>query len=252
MIMQPSRIWQLVSCLLVVSFATAQPLRADIVILDDFSTPIQFNNGSFTGPAGSYFWSPEVVIAAGAKATWYDSGSGILGGRRNVEAQNAANSNQDSIICIDNYLSVNSPAANFMCATCLSYTFAALNVDFYHKFVIDVQSLDPVARGNIQGSLTLKDAAGNAAVANFSGSSLNLGRNKIELRGMQNWTGINRQNVVFAEMSFMTTTPAVDFTIDAIAFATNPEPSTFVIMGLGFAAAATVHFRRRFKSRQSD
>ena len=241
------------SASLLLTLATVQTAVADIVILDDFSTSIQFNNGSFSGSdSRNDFWSPEVTIAPGVTATWYDSGSGILGGRRNVEAQNAATSTQSSLISIDDYLSVNSPSANFMCATCLSYTFAALNVEFYHKLVIDVLSLDAAAKNHLQGVLKLKDASGNTAIANIAGNTLFAGRNKIELHSMQNWNGINRTNIVFAEMSFLTTQPAVDFTIDTLAFATNPEPSTFVVMGLAFATAAALRFRKRSKAQKSD
>lgn len=250
---QPSQIPQIFTLFLLAVFATTQPLRADIVVLDDFSTPIQFNDGRFSrSDARNDFWAPEVTIAPGVTANWYDSGGGILGGRRDVEAQNAASSTQSSMICIDGYLSVNSPSANFMCATCLTYTFAALNVEFYHKFVIDILSLDAAAKGNIQGVLKLKDSSGNTAIANIAGNTLAVGRNKIELQGMQNWNGINRTNIVFAEMSFLTTMPAVDFTIDTLAFSTNPEPSTFVIIGLAFATAATLRFRKSSRVQKSD
>jgi hypothetical protein len=253
MIKRPFHPWPLAALSLLLTLASADTLRADIVVLDDFSTPIEFNAGSFSrSDDRNDFWAPEVTIAPGVTATWYDDGAGILGGRRDVSAQNATTSAQSSMISIDGYLSVNSPSANFLCATCLSYTFAAINVEIHHRFVIDVLSLDPAAKGNILGTLTLKDRDGKTATANFAATALNVGRNKLELQGMQNWWGIDRTSVVFAEMAFMTTQPAVDFTIDALAFSTNPEPSTFAIMGLVFTAAAVVHFRKTAKTEKSD
>jgi hypothetical protein len=221
---------------------------ADTITLDDFSTAVQFNSGQFSSSSiWNAFQSTQstVRIGSGVTATWFDNGSGILGGRRNVVAQNAANSTQASRVGIKDTLFVDSPASNFMCLTCLFYSFSPINVDLYHRFYIDFVGLDATAVGKITGTLTIKDSANRTSVATLATTSAFVGRNFYELSEATNWNNINRSDIVYAEMSFTTSTNAVDFRIDAMGFSTNPEPSTFVVMAVAFAAGAGIHWRRK-------
>ncbi|MFM7165147.1 MAG: hypothetical protein ACKO3T_07835 [Planctomycetaceae bacterium] len=239
---------QILAACLLAAFCDVASSKGDIIILDDFSTPLQFNDGQFSrSDSRNDVWLPEVVIAPDVTASWYDEGAGILGGRRNVVAQNAANSNQSSTICIDNgFLSVDSPSSNFICLACLSYKFTGIDVAFHHVFLINISSMDTPAVGNIGGVLKIKDNVGTMAIGTIPAASLKVGTNRFELSGMSNWSSLNKTNVTFAELSFTTASSAADFVVGRIAFSTNPEPTTFTVMLAGFACFACTGLRKRW------
>jgi len=249
------RLWKLAATSLLVMLSVQLTAKADIVVLDDFSTALSGTGLTFstTNSANKRLWS-TVIIAPSTTATWSDSGAGILGGTRCVEATNA-NGIQNSTIAINGgvngNLNVNSPGLNYMCGVCLVYNFALINVLTHHVFLFDVVAMDAAARQNLTATLTIKDSSGTAAVKTLLMNNVVVGRNKFEISNATNWSQLNKQDVVFAELSFATSQNAVDYVIDGIAFSTNPEPSTFVVIAIGFAAVAGVHWNRQRHARRT-
>ncbi len=238
--------------LILVLLSSHRSAEADVVVLDDFSTPLSGNGLTFSkDDPNNELWAPEITIGPGVTAKWSDSGTGILGGTRNVEAQVASAANQSAVISISDALNVNSPPSNFMCGVCLAYNFAPINVLIHHVFLFDVVAMDPAARQNLTATLKIKDSAGTTSVKTLLMDNVVVGRNRFEINNSTNWSQLDKLDVVFAELSFTATQNAVDFVIDGIAFSTNPEPSTFVVIAIGFAAVAGVRWGRQRNARQS-
>lgn len=248
--------------------------RGDIIILDDFSTGLTFDDGNAGTPLGGKFFNSSnqeipagfgntyvswggngggtVQVNPGVTARWVDTDvtDGILGNTRTAEVKNASGSSRSSISMLGGTTgnaNINSPSANVMCLTCFAYSFAPIDVLLHHIFWIDFVAIDSTARGNLQARLHLSDGT-NTAIATLSTASAIVGKNRFELMGASNWGALNKAAVTSAMIEFTSSTNGVDFVVDALLFSTNPEPGTFAIMALGTLAVVGLRLRKRLAS----
>lgn len=229
----------------------------DIITIDSFSTALSFTNGVFKNssgtiisPGGSNIYDSAnkfVRVDNGNSAEWQDTGTGILGNTRKVLITNnpaPAGAWKSSTLTINGgELGVNSPSNNFLCLTCLQYSFALTPVDvlLYHFIRIDLSAFNPAYKSSFQTRLSISDGTTTAVLTM---SNFVQGINKFDLAAASNWTTLNKASVTSAMLEFTTSANGVDFNADMIAFSTNPEPGTFGILAASIALLALRRFRK--------
>jgi hypothetical protein len=243
--------------LMYVAVAAIPACMADIMTIDSFSTSLSFTNGVFKNSAGTVI-SPGgsniydsankfVRVDNGNSAEWQDTGAGILGGTRKVLITNnpaPVGPWKSSTLTINSgELGVNSPSNNFLCLTCLQYSFALtpVNVALYHFVRIDLSAFNPVYKPSFQTRLSISDGTTTAVLTM---SNFIQGINKFDLSAASNWTTLNKSSVTSAMLEFTTSANGVDFNADMIAFSTNPEPGTFGILAAAMAGVAVRKYRK--------
>lgn len=231
-----------------------QPVaRADSILLDDFSTNLTLPNvqffalnadgsinptGSTAGSMTSSFWK-RVQLAPGNMARWNDGSiaspaAGVLGGVRSVEIRNGTSSNQTSNFKIfTGVMEVDSPSANMLCLSCLTYDFGSSPKDFsiVEAILLDFTSFDASAQSHVRLSVSLSDGVTTASGLIDTRTAV-VGMNKFYLMGMNKFSLLNMSSIRSVRLDFTTTNPGVDFKLNSVAFTHAPEPSTFGALAL--------------------
>jgi len=240
---------------------------ADSILLDDFSTNLTLSNvvfsalnsdgtvnptGSTAGSVVSTFWN-RIELAPGNMATWTDTVSpsfpnGILGGVRSGEIRNGTGSNQKSNFKILNgVMNVDSPSANMLCLTCLTYNFSTRqDFSIVSRLIVDFTTFDVSARGKVTMSVSLFDGVTTSS-GDLTTTTVNAGLNYFWLTGTQNWGRLNMSQIQQVKVGFATNTPGVDFTVNSLAFTHAPEPNSLIVLGAITGISVVI---RQFKNRR--
>lgn len=237
--------------------AATQIAHAEILLLDDFTVPIDFNTLQITGddttqsgPLGNSVW-----LQQGTQATWQDTGSTdhIVGGTRSVKiaALDIDTRVVDQVkITISPLQRLDIATGNSSCLEYADFTYdiSGSDISEMNYLWIDVASLDFAAVGSICASLTLSDGATSATkVLGMCTEEAGLDRfwfsDMPELLSGQ----LKREDITTATIQLTSSANAADFRINAFYLTvSNPEPAPFALLLAGFACAA---LRRRCSGR---
>ena len=231
--------------------------KAEILLVDDFTVPLDFDTVTITGDTGysgrvgDFLW-----LEQGASATWQDTDSNILGGTRSgkiVSASTDAGSTLDWVqlaINPQNRLDVASGTSSRVELLELTYDVSSADLTIMNWLWADIASMDSAADGNVCVSLTLSDGVIFAKkILGFCSETA--GADRLWFSDMPELTSgaLKREDITTATIEFTSTVNASDFRVNSVYFTVNnPEPAPIAFLVVGFACVA--FFRTRIQRRK--
>lgn len=239
--------------------ASLTSANAEILLLDDFTVPLDFNtvqitgnDTSMSGQVGNYLW-----LQQGTQASWQDTGSTdhIIGGTRSVEVSSLALATPilDHVkIAINPQVRLDIATGNSSCLEYADFTYdiSGSDISEMNYLWIDVASLDFAAAGAICASLTLSDGV-TSATKILGMCTEEAGADRFWFSDMPELLSgqLQREDITTATIQLTSSAKAADFRINAIYMTvSNPEPAPFALLLAGFAC---VVLKRRFVTRRS-
>lgn len=226
--------------------------RADVLLIDDFGTPLTFTNSSQT-PAGNVIYDPtpdsenvEVISVGGTTtATWHDvrtSGS-MLGNRRDVSLKISSNSQYFSNVFIHNgMLDVLIDTGATLDELLLRYDTSSSPVNIANKdfLNLEVRNADSNSQNKLKVDLSLKSGVQTVTRTFDVNANGSLSFSLADFKSLLTMSSIDR-----VDLKFFATGPATDFQIlhtgfTTAALAAVPETSGFWLL---LTACATVFSR---------
>lgn len=231
--------------------------KAEILLVDDFTVPLDFDTVTITGDTGysgrvgDFLW-----LEQGASATWQDTDSNILGGTRSgkiVSASTDAGSTLDWVqlaINPQNRLDVASGTSSRVELLELTYDVSSADLTLMNWLWADIASMDSAADGNVCVSLTLSDGVIFAKkILGFCSETA--GADRLWFSDMPELTSgaLKREDITTATIEFTSIVNASDFRVNSVYFTVNnPEPAPIAFLVVGFACV--VFFRTRIQRRK--
>lgn len=226
--------------------------KAEILLVDDFTVPLDFDTVTITGDTGysgrvgDFLW-----LEQGASATWQDTDSNILGGTRSgkiVSASTDAGSTLDWVqlaINPQNRLDVASGTSSRVEFLELTYDVSSADLTLMNWLWVDIASMDSAADGNVCVSLTLSDGVIFAKkILGFCSETA--GADRLWFSDMPELTSgaLKREDITTATIEFTSTVNASDFRVNSVYFTVNnPEPAPIAFLVVGFACVAFLRTR---------
>lgn len=226
--------------------------KAEILLVDDFTVPLDFDTVTITGDTGysgrvgDFLW-----LEQGASATWQDTDSNIPGGTRSgkiVSASTDAGSTLDWVqlaINPQNRLDVASGTSSRVELLELTYDVSSADLTLMNWLWADIASMDSAADGNVCVSLTLSDGVIFAKkILGFCSETA--GADRLWFSDMPELTSgaLKREDITTATIEFTSIVNASDFRVNSVYFTVNnPEPAPIAFLVVGFACVAFLRTR---------